>query len=116
MLVETITIAGKNQISLDQTGLSIAQGGSQESNKAAEGQGEPDLAQTRELVADVKNYLSLIHNVNLQFSVHKASGNIVVTVTEEETGKVIREIPPREILNLAEKFEEMIGLIFDEKG
>jgi len=54
--------------------------------------------------------------VELQFSVNEASGRTVVTVTDAQTGEVIREIPPSEQLNLAARLEEMIGLLFDQMG
>jgi len=57
-----------------------------------------------------------MHNVDLQFSVHKASEQIMVTVIDESTGKVIREVPPIEMLELAAKMDEMVGIIFDQKG
>jgi uncharacterized FlaG/YvyC family protein len=40
----------------------------------------------------------------------------MIQVREESTGKLIREIPSREVLNLAAKFDEMVGLIMDKKG
>jgi len=52
--------------------------------------------------------------VNRRLSVHESSGNIVVTVTDEETGKVIREIPRRELLELGDRIQEVVGLVFDE--
>jgi len=76
----------------------------------------PDPAQLRELAADVMQNLKLMDNVDLQFSVHEASGQTMITVREESTGKVIREIPPKEVLNLAAKLDEMIGILFDKKG
>jgi len=48
--------------------------------------------------------------------VHQASGVVMVTVTDESTGEVIREIPPSEVLDLAARLEEMVGLLFDQKG
>jgi uncharacterized FlaG/YvyC family protein len=76
----------------------------------------PDLSRMTEMVADVQENLSMIHNVDVQFSVHEASGEIMITVMEGSTGEVIREIPPLEILNLAAKLDEMVGLIFDQRG
>jgi len=71
---------------------------------------EPSLA--KELVADIQNKLN---NVELHFSVHDPSGKIVVTVINESTGKVIREIPQSEIVEIAAKMDEMVGMIFDQK-
>lgn len=77
---------------------------------------EQNTERLTELAADVQNNLKLMHNVDLQFSVHKASGQMIVVVRDESTGKVIREIPAKEVLNLAAKFEEMVGMILDKTG
>jgi len=74
---------------------------------------EPDSSQVKALVADIQNNLN---NVDLHFSVHQSSGKIMVTVTEESSGEVIREIPSSEILQLEAKMDEMVGMIFDQKG
>lgn len=74
---------------------------------------ESDSSHVKALVTDVQNNLK---NVDLHFSVQQSSGKIIVTVTEESSGKVIREIPSREILELAAKIDEMVGMIFDQKG
>lgn len=58
--------------------------------------------------------IKIIHGVGLQFSVHKATGRIIVRVIEEETGKLVREIPPHELLNLASKIQEMLGILFNQ--
>jgi uncharacterized FlaG/YvyC family protein len=89
-----------------------------------EGKGGSGQSSSQELpfhvVADIagnlQSSLNMIHNVDLQFTVHEASGRVMVTVKDATTGKVIREVPPSDILNLASKLDEMIGLIFDEKG
>ena len=73
-----------------------------------------DSSQISDLVADIKN--EMIRNVNLQFVVHEDTGRVVVSVIEEATGKVIREIPPEEVLKLAASFERTVGIIFDQKG
>ena len=57
-----------------------------------------------------------MHAMDLHFSVHEASGQTIVRVVDETTGEVVREIPSTEMLNLAAKLDEMIGLIFDQKG
>jgi len=40
----------------------------------------------------------------------------MVTVREESTGEVIREIPPSEMLDLAARIDEMVGLLFHQTG
>lgn len=52
---------------------------------------------------------------DLKIQVDEKTGKIFVKVTSQETGKVIREIPPEELLDLAARIEEMTGILFDEK-
>ena len=73
-----------------------------------------ESSQVTELVAEIKR--EMIRNVDLQFAVHEETGRVVVTVIEESTGQVIREIPPSEVLKLAASLEKTIGIIFDQKG
>jgi len=80
------------------------------------GQGKPDLREIEAVTSGLKQSFELMHQVDLQFSVHQASGRTVVTVTDALTGEVIREIPPSELLNLAARLDEMIGLLFDQMG
>ena len=40
----------------------------------------------------------------------------MVKVISEEDGKVIREIPPKELLDLAAKMEEMTGALLNENA
>ena len=67
------------------------------------------------LLDQVQQNINMMHNVSLQFSVHKATGRTMVNVTEQETGKLIRQIPPEQILDLAAKIDDMIGILFDKK-
>ena len=54
--------------------------------------------------------------MGLDFTVHGDTGRIQVSVTDNESGEVIREIPPEEILNLMAKLDEMMGILYDEKA
>lgn len=85
-------------------------------SKGAKGEPIPGRGDLQALAGEVLQKLSTIHNVDLRFSVHEGSGQLVVTVMDSETGEIIREIPPRELLNLAVRLDEMIGLLFDQTG
>ena len=52
---------------------------------------------------------------DLKMQVHEETGNIMVRVTSQDGNKVIREIPPKELLDLAARMEELAGVLFDEK-
>jgi len=116
MLVESVTTAGRNVAPPAQArspSQSAAPEGDANDAKAPD---RMDMSQMSEVVADIQKNLGMIHNVDLQFSVHEASGEIIVTVREESSGEVIREIPPSEMLDLAARLGEMVGLLFDQTG
>ena len=116
MLVESVTTAGKNLAPQAQARSPSQNAAPQEGANEAIAQARTDLSQVTEVVADIQKNLSMIHDVDLQFSVHEASGEIMVTVREESSGEVIREIPPSEMLDLAARLGEMVGLFFNQTG
>lgn len=68
----------------------------------------------RDVVEDVQQYL-LEHNIRLSFSLHDKTGDLVVRVLDKDTGEVIRQIPPEEMLRLREKLEELTGVLLNGK-
>lgn len=50
----------------------------------------------------------------LRFQLHDETERLMVQVLDAETEEVIREIPPEEMLDLASRIHEMIGLFLDE--
>ncbi|UCG67393.1 MAG: flagellar protein FlaG, partial [Deltaproteobacteria bacterium] len=84
MLVGSVTTAGKNLAPPAQASSPSPSTVPQEAAKGAKPQ---DVAHMTEVVADIQKNLSMIHNVDLQFSVHEATGEIMVTVREESTGE-----------------------------
>jgi len=54
-------------------------------------------------------------NRALQFRVDDASGRMVVSITDAETGEVIRQVPGEEALRMAERIDASIGALLDEK-
>ena len=86
-------------------------------SKTREAMGKGNTARS-EITQDlnmVGDNFKMIHDVDLQFSIHEATGRTFVRVIRGETGEVIREIPPEQILNLAAKIDEMMGILYDQK-
>ena len=54
-------------------------------------------------------------DVRLNYSVNQPTGDIVVTVIDGQSGKVIREIPPQELLALDESMKQFEGILFNKK-
>jgi uncharacterized FlaG/YvyC family protein len=56
-----------------------------------------------------------LFNKRLDFRVDEKTNRIVVKVIDTRTDKVIKEIPPEQLLHLAAKIQEMVGLLVDEE-
>ena len=70
---------------------------------------------TEEMLSELEQDIETIHSIGLKFSKHDESGRTMIKVMDKQNEELIREIPSEEVLNLAAKIEEMIGLIFDQK-
>jgi flagellar protein FlaG len=55
-------------------------------------------------------------NSSIQFIVDGKTDDVVVKVVDNDTGKVIRQIPPEAVLRLREHLAEMSGLIVKQKA
>jgi len=83
------------------------------------GPGSEEVSASREdeleCITEEINKNILVFDRRIQFETYKDTNRIYVKVVDAETGKVIREIPPEQMLKLAQNLKEMIGIIFDEK-
>ncbi|MDB9867928.1 flagellar protein FlaG [Pseudomonadales bacterium] len=50
----------------------------------------------------------------LKFSVDEVASRFVISVTDDETGEVIRQVPGEAILRIAHSIEMMKGVLFDK--
>lgn len=64
---------------------------------------------------DVINNQLKIMNRSIQFSVDDDTHDIVVSLVDKESGKVIRQLPPESVLRLREHMAEVSGLIVEEE-
>jgi flagellar protein FlaG len=95
---------------------------------AATGNSHPQAAQTfqeirpisneaaNQLLQQIQSHVQSM-NISLSFSTYGKKGeDISVVVTDRDTGKVIREIPPKEIQDLYTKIGELVGLILNHSA
>jgi uncharacterized FlaG/YvyC family protein len=54
--------------------------------------------------------------IALNWWVDEKTEDIVVQVIERDTAKLIRQIPPEEILRMRGRLQELLGVIFDQNG
>ena len=118
MLVEPIT-ATKPQ---ERPRPAVGQQGKPEAWAEALGRSsrnEEGATQDTELLKDVLQVAERhfhIRNVGLEFEVHDATGRLKVTVLDKETGDIIREVPPQQVLDMVAKLDEMMGILFEQKA
>lgn len=99
-------MAGKNEESRNTENEKIREARQEQQEE----EGKPTLA---EKVADVQKSLDIVQDTKLQFSIHEATGEEIIIVSDKSSGELIREIPSEEFLDLAAKIDQMVGLIFD---
>ncbi len=92
---------------------------SNETDQSAKGKSDSTEIPTRETAQQatekLKKALEEIQHNRLEFSIHEETGRTVIKVIDQQTGKVIKQLPPEELLDLAAKLEEMSGVLFDKK-
>ena len=71
-----------------------------------------------ELSVVVKDINTLVYQVaatKVSFDVDEGTGRSVVRVVNKETGEVIRQVPPEELLTLVARMRQLSGLIFNKE-
>jgi flagellar protein FlaG len=75
-----------------------------------------DSRQVRKMVVEMQDHIDKM-NVSLSFTTYGENGQkIAVSVIDKDTGKVIREIPAKEIQSLYTKMSELAGMIFNTEA
>ena len=84
--------------------------------RRAEGGKNLDMIQERlvEISASLNEDMD-IRSKNLSFSVDKDTDRMVVTVTDKESGKVIKQIPSEAVLKVAHSMTTLKGILYDDK-
>lgn len=75
----------------------------------------PDSQQIRQAVEQIKTALPAKANA-LQFSLDDRTGKTIVTVTDGDTGELIRQIPSEELLEIARAVDKMQGLLLKQSA
>jgi len=64
---------------------------------------------------DKLNQTARIFDRSIQFSIDKRTDRYWVKVVDTETHKIVREIPPREVLDMLARINEAVGVIIDSR-
>ncbi|MDR3158392.1 MAG: flagellar protein FlaG [Zoogloeaceae bacterium] len=79
---------------------------------------EQEALKRQKLQEGVKELREFVkpYNTSLAFSVDEESGELVVKVTDNETGDMIRQIPSEDALKLAQALDTLKGLFIRQKA
>lgn len=67
-----------------------------------------------ESIEEINKTVEALHK-DLRFQVHEKSDRLMVEVIDVIKNEVLKEIPPRQLLDMLGRIREMVGLIIDEK-
>ncbi len=83
-------------------------------DRPSELQKAPQPRNTADMQAAVVEMNDFVQSVNrnINFDLEEDNGQVVVSVTDRETGTIIRQIPSEEALQLAESLSEARSLLF----
>lgn len=69
----------------------------------------------RNVVDSMNDFLVASPNTHLKFEFHEQLDEYYVTLINEETKEVVREIPPKKMLDMFAAMTEFLGLMVDKK-
>ena len=67
------------------------------------------------VTADLSKLMQSL-NTDIEFSIHKASGRMMVRVVDSKTQDVLKEFPPEELLDTIGAIREYVGALLDKKA
>lgn len=82
----------------------------QEGKKEDVGVNRKKLDQTVEKL----NQAAVIFATEVHFRVHDSTKRVMVQVVDIKSGEVVKEIPPKKLLDVLGAIQEHIGVLFDE--
>ncbi|RSK28609.1 flagellar protein FlaG [Bacillus sp. HMF5848] len=73
-----------------------------------------DKEQLKEVVDGMNKFIKPT-NTALKFELHEKLQEYYVTIVDERTNEVVREIPPKKLLDMYAAMTEFLGLVVDKK-
>lgn len=67
-------------------------------------------------VAEDFNRAFSLFDIQARFSIHEATGEIIIDVIDNRSGEIIREIPPRELLDRYAQLLDILGLMVNGRA
>lgn len=78
-----------------------------------ESDSEGRMVQREELVKPIQQINEVLRRYGVEFQLSEDSGRTVIRLIDRDNGELIRQIPPEEALNAAQRLEEMKGRLLN---
>lgn len=72
---------------------------------------ERQTAVPEDLLTPVQQVNGVLRAYGVEFELSEHSGRTIIRLVDRESGEVIREIPPEELITLSERLEQIRGLL-----
>lgn len=77
-----------------------------------ESDSEGRMVEREELVKPVQRINDVLRRYGVEFQLSEDSGRTIIRLIDRDNGELIRQIPPEEALNAAQRLEEVKGRLF----
>ncbi len=77
---------------------------------------QPITKEKTEKVIESMNEFLKASNTHLKFQYHEDLQKYYVAIVDDTTNEVVKEIPPKKLLDMYAAMEEYMGLLFDKKA
>jgi flagellar protein FlaG len=95
------------------TGTHAEKAGGQRTGQVRERAAVVPPGQVDAIVKELNEAMRII-NTSITFSVDKPTGKTVIRVMDADTKQVIRQIPSEEMMRVAERITQLLGVLFDK--
>lgn len=75
---------------------------------------KPNKEQLNEVIESMNAFMLPTHT-SLKFELHEELNDYYVTIIDDDTKEVVREIPSKKMLDMYAAMKEFMGLVIDEK-
>ncbi|MXS19964.1 flagellar protein FlaG [Pseudomonas oryzihabitans] len=96
-------------------GLPPEKSAATEQDKTKQSSAEINRDKVDSALSGLKSKLQNDHR-NLDFSVDNSTGQVVVKVIDGESGKLVRQIPTEDVLELSKQLDDFRSLMFEAKA
>ena len=76
---------------------------------------QPSAEQTQALAAELNKALEQVDG-NYSVSVDDDTGMVVVRITDTETGDIVKQVPPQQVLDANVSVEKIVGLLVNDQA